>query len=175
MNSASRNCLAVILAVISPCVSGAQSDLGAAAWDSVGRIPRAPGTLTSGYRRYNLPRRDLTVHVDDVTVAPALALGAWAGFGGAPANAMMMGDLVLTDAELKPVLARTWTACSTRSRGTVSPPRHCTVISSGSSPPSTTSTSGRTAGPQTCCAGSAPRRARRGEPRPARRSSPCAG
>jgi hypothetical protein len=41
----------------------------------------------------------------DVTVSPALALGAWAGFSGDAADATMMGDLVLTSGEVKPVLA----------------------------------------------------------------------
>lgn len=100
----SRCLLAVLLVVAFPSASGAQSILGAA-WDSVGSILQAPGMLTGGYHRYNLPRRDITLRVGDVTVAPSLALGAWAGFGGTPTDAVMMGDLVLTDAELKPVLA----------------------------------------------------------------------
>lgn len=103
MTSKSRCILAALLVAGSPYVSSAQSNLGAA-WDSVGNVLRAPATLTGGYYRYNLPRRDITLHVGDVTVAPSLALGAWAGFGGTPTDAMMMGDLVLTNAELKPVL-----------------------------------------------------------------------
>src|SRR3972149_8203779 len=70
----------------------------AAAWDSVGRILEAPGVETGGYHRYNLPRRDITLKVGDVTVAPALALGAWAGFSGQPAAATTMGGLGLTPA-----------------------------------------------------------------------------
>jgi len=104
MNSMSGCLLAVLLAAASPNVLSAQSNLGVV-WDSVGSILQAPGTLTGGYRRYNLPRRDITLRVGDVTVAPSLALGAWAGFGGTPTDAAMMGDLVLTNAELKPVLA----------------------------------------------------------------------
>jgi len=77
----------------------------AAVWDSVGRILGTPATSAAGYIRFNLPRRDLTVHIGDVTVAPALALGTWAGFSGAPSDATMMGDLVLTAAEVGPVLA----------------------------------------------------------------------
>src|SRR5437879_1724024 len=76
-----------------------------AAWDSVGRILGTAPTSAAGYVRYNLPRRDLTVRIGDVTVSPALALGAWAGFSGEPTDATMMGDLVLTAAELGPVLA----------------------------------------------------------------------
>lgn len=104
MTSTFRCLIAVILALAPPSASGAQANVGAA-WDSVGSILKAPGTLTGGYRRYNLPRRDITLHVGDVTVSPSLALGAWAGFSGMPAGATMMGDLVLTSAELKPVLA----------------------------------------------------------------------
>ena len=76
----------------------------AAAWDSVGRILGTASTNAAGYVRYNLPRRDLTVRIGDVTVAPALALGGWAGFSGEPTDATMMGDLVLIAAELGPVL-----------------------------------------------------------------------
>src|SRR5207249_966821 len=57
------------------------------------------------YHRFNLPRRDITLHLKDVSVAPELALGAWAGFSDDPEHAMLMGDLVLTSAELSPVLS----------------------------------------------------------------------
>ena len=87
-----------------PKFASAQSPL-AAPWDSVGRILKTSGALTGGYYRYGWPRRDLTLRIGDVTVSPALALGAWAGFGGDPADATMMGDLVLISGEVKPVLA----------------------------------------------------------------------
>lgn len=93
----------IILAPTHPAFAQAPS-LGAA-WDSVARTLQAPGTLTGGYYRYNLPRRDLTLRIGDVTVSPSLALGSWAGFSNDPANTVMMGDLVLTDTELKPVQA----------------------------------------------------------------------
>lgn len=76
-----------------------------APWDSVGRILGTSPTPAGGYYRYGWPRRDLTLRVGDVTVSPALALGAWAGFSGEPADATIMGDLVLTTSEVKPVLA----------------------------------------------------------------------
>jgi hypothetical protein len=87
-----------------PGAAAGQTPLGAP-WDSVGRILQTPGSATGGYYRYTWPRRDVTLRVGDVTVAPALALGAWAGFSGDAANATVMGDLVLTSAEVKPVLA----------------------------------------------------------------------
>lgn len=76
-----------------------------APWDSVGKILKASATSTGGYFRYGWPRRDITLKIADVTVAPALALGAWAGFAGEPTATTVMGDLVLLPAELKPVLA----------------------------------------------------------------------
>lgn len=94
----------VLLLGVVPAAAPGQAPLGAP-WDSVGRILKTSGTLTGGYYRYGWPRRDITLRIGDVTVSPALALGAWAGFSGDPADATMMGDLVLTSAELKPVLA----------------------------------------------------------------------
>lgn len=93
----------ILLAVLATALQG-QTSLPAP-WDSVGRILRTSGTATGGYYRYGWPRRDITLRIGDVTVAPALALGAWAGFAGEPTTATMMGDLVLTSDELKPVLA----------------------------------------------------------------------
>jgi hypothetical protein len=76
-----------------------------AAWDSVAHMLQTSDTFGSGYHRFNLPRRDVKLVLGDVTVAPELALGAWAGFSDAPDHAMLMGDLVLTAGELRPVLA----------------------------------------------------------------------
>jgi len=76
-----------------------------AAWDSVAAILQTKDAFASGYHRFNLPRRDITLHLGDVTLAPELAQGAWAGFSDDPGLSMLMGDLVLTPVELGPVLA----------------------------------------------------------------------
>lgn len=94
----------VVILPAAPPLPAQQAALGAP-WDSVSRILRVPGAATGGYYRYNMPRRDLTVRVGDVTVAPALALAAWAGFSGPGTDATMMGDLVVTARELPGVLA----------------------------------------------------------------------
>lgn len=94
----------VILLGILASTGESQAQLGAP-WDSVGRVLKTSGTSTGGYYRYAWPRRDITLRIGDVTVSPALALGAWAGFSGESSNATMMGDLVLQSSELKPVLA----------------------------------------------------------------------
>jgi hypothetical protein len=96
--------LAVACFGVCPERTHAQSPIGTP-WDSVGRILGTTGTVSGGYYRYGWPRRDLTVRIGDITLAPGLALGAWAGFSGEPSDATMMGDLVLTAAEVRPVLA----------------------------------------------------------------------
>lgn len=93
-----------LLVVVAAAPVRAQDSLPPA-WDSVGVILQTSGAMTGGYYRYNLPRGDLTVRVADVTVATALAAGAWAGISGPSNDAMMMGDLVLTASELGPVQA----------------------------------------------------------------------
>jgi len=76
-------------------------------WKSVDEILGFAGKdLPGGVHRFGWPRSDLHVTIGSVTVEPAVALGSWAGFlqtapGGA---AVTMGDLVLLDAELDPVL-----------------------------------------------------------------------
>jgi hypothetical protein len=101
-----RNLLAGWVAALALGVTqrgGAQTSQGAP-WDSVGVILRAPASAAAGYTRYNFPRRDLTLVVGDVTVAPGLALGSWAGFAGGADSAVAMGDLVLLPSELPAVL-----------------------------------------------------------------------
>jgi hypothetical protein len=72
--------------------------------DSVTAILRVAPISVSGYQRYGFPRRDLTVRVGDVTVAPGLALGGWVGFVGSADHTMVAGDLVVTAAELPAVV-----------------------------------------------------------------------
>lgn len=94
-----------LVALFLPLTLMAQAPL-AAPWDSVGKILKTSGTMTGGYYRFGWSRRDITLKIGDVPVAPSLALGAWAGFAAdSSGGAMMMGDLVLAPDEVKAVLA----------------------------------------------------------------------
>jgi len=59
-----------------------------------------------GIYKFGLPRSDLKVTVDGVAVKPALALGSWVAFKPTGDDAMVMGDLVLTEDEINPVMKR---------------------------------------------------------------------
>src|SRR5215210_715355 len=58
----------------------------------------------NGVLKFSFPRTDLTVVVDGVTLRPALALGSWVAFKRMGDHVMMMGDLVLLDDEVAPVM-----------------------------------------------------------------------
>lgn len=66
-----------------------------------------PGTdMPGGVYRVGLPRTDLNVTLDGVAIKPALALGSWLAFKPMGNEVMVMGDLVLTQEEINPVLTR---------------------------------------------------------------------
>jgi hypothetical protein len=56
-------------------------------------------------RRFSLPRSDLTVQLDGVTIKPALALGGWLAFQPMTGGGVVMGDLVFTPDEVNPVMS----------------------------------------------------------------------
>ncbi len=66
------------------------------------RSARKP--LSSARSINTASRSDLQVALDGVTVKPGLALGGWIAFEPAGHTEMMMGDLVLTETEVTPVM-----------------------------------------------------------------------
>lgn len=78
----------------------------ASAWTAVDQALGRAGALQPGeVMKYSFPRGDLHVTVDGVPLRPALALGSWVAFRKMDAaNAMVMGDLVLSEDEVGPVM-----------------------------------------------------------------------
>ncbi len=64
------------------------------------------GQKTGDVYRVGFPRTDLQVTVAGVSIKPGLALGSWAAFSGSDANASVMGDLVLLESEVNPVMSK---------------------------------------------------------------------
>ena len=70
--------------------------------ETLGRKPAISGDV----HRYGFPRTDLNVTLDGVAIKPALALGGWVAFKPMHGEAMAMGDLVLLQTEVNPVMAK---------------------------------------------------------------------
>src|SRR5215212_11793431 len=75
-------------------------------WEKVDAALGRKATVSGDVHRYGFPRTDLTVTLDGVTIKPALALGGWLAFKPAHGGAMVMGDLVLTEPEINPVMLK---------------------------------------------------------------------
>jgi len=87
------------------CASGAQTSAPANDWKAVEQaLGRSGQQQADGAYKFGLPRGDLNVTVDGVQVKPALALGSWLAFSSPGQGAMIMGDLVLAEDEVSPVM-----------------------------------------------------------------------
>ncbi len=76
-------------------------------WKAVDKALGRTGTMQPGdVYRFGMPRGDLQVTVAGVRVKPALALGSWLAFKATPDGAVAMGDMVLLEKEVAPVMAR---------------------------------------------------------------------
>ncbi len=73
----------------------------------VGEALGKPGTQTpSGVYRVGFPRTDLKVTLDGVALRAGFALGGWLAFEKMGEQGMVMGDLVLTQEEVNPVMTK---------------------------------------------------------------------
>src|SRR5215469_14467162 len=67
---------------------------------------RKAAAVAGGVHRYGFPRTDLNVTLDGVMIKPSLALGGWVAFKPIGPDVMVMGDLVLLETEINPVMAK---------------------------------------------------------------------
>jgi Domain of Unknown Function (DUF1259) len=75
-------------------------------WTKVEQILGRPAPAQlGGVHRFGFPRSDLKVMLDGIALKPALALGSWLAFQETGDQTMVMGDLVLTEAEVSPVMS----------------------------------------------------------------------
>jgi hypothetical protein len=75
--------------------------------NAVGDALGKKGTAQAeGVYRVGLPRTDLKVTLDGVDIKPALALGSWLAFAKVGNEGVVMGDLVLLQSEVNPVMKK---------------------------------------------------------------------
>lgn len=92
--------LAALIALGSACGAQAAPD-----WDAVAKALGKAGTeMPGGVYRVGLPRSDLHVQLGDIELRSSFALGSWVAFAPMGDEAMVMGDLVLTEDEIEPVM-----------------------------------------------------------------------
>src|SRR5213596_2918878 len=86
----------------------AQRPLAPIDWKQVDQGLGRPGApQPDGAYKIGLPRGDLHVTAAGVVVKPTLALGSWVAFTQvSDTDAMLMGDLVLLESEIAPVLGQ---------------------------------------------------------------------
>ena len=75
-------------------------------WKKVDAALGKTAAVSGEVHRYGLPRSDLHVTLDGVAIKPALALGGWVAFAPMHGEAMVMGDLVLSETEITPVMTK---------------------------------------------------------------------
>src|SRR5438876_6585051 len=96
-----------VLAISAMAMIGSAASAQEIDWKKVDEaIGRSAAVVSGDVHRYGFPRTDLTVTLDGVTIKPALALGGWTAFKPIHGGAMVMGDLVLLETEINPVMAK---------------------------------------------------------------------
>ena len=108
ISSLLRFVASLFLLVSSLCFAQAGgTDTASSDWKAVESAMGRPGQPQPGdVMKFAMPRKDLHVTLGGVAIKPALALGSWSAFKKAADGAMVMGDLVLTEDEVQPVMAK---------------------------------------------------------------------
>src|SRR5213594_1304113 len=84
-----------------------KSTPGSSNWKAVDEaMGRSGQDQPDGTHKFSMPRSDLKVTLDGVGIKPGLALGSWAAFQKMGNQTEVMGDLVLTEDEVGPVMQK---------------------------------------------------------------------
>jgi Domain of Unknown Function (DUF1259). len=98
--------IALILTLATALSGFAQQSAGPE-WKPVEDALGRKGSVQPGdVYKFSMPRSDLKVTVDGTPIKAGLALGSWLAFKRIGNDAMVMGDLVLTQAEVEPVMMK---------------------------------------------------------------------
>src|SRR6266849_6376325 len=100
-----------VLAICALVTIGTAASAQEIDWKKVDEAAGRTAAVSGDVHRYGFPRTDLQVTVDGVTIRPAFALGGWAAFKPMHGGAMVMGDLVLLETEINPVMAKLIANC----------------------------------------------------------------
>jgi len=94
--------LAFVFVVLAACSAQTPPE-----WKPVeSALGRSGKIQPDGVLKFGMPRKDLKVTVAGTAIKPGLALGSWCAFSSNGDNSMVMGDLVLVEDEVAPVMAK---------------------------------------------------------------------
>ena len=97
--------ITILLVAIGASLALAQEN--STAWKGVeDALARKGNPQPGNVYKFGLPRADLHVTVKGVSIKPALALGSWLAFKNDGNGAIVMGDLVLAEDEVEPVMLK---------------------------------------------------------------------
>jgi Domain of Unknown Function (DUF1259) len=98
--------VAIYIVLLSASAALSQSN-DASAWKGVeDALGRRGSPQPGNVYKFGLPRADMHVTVQGVAIKPTLALGSWLAFKQMGSEAMVMGDLVLAEDEVEPVMLK---------------------------------------------------------------------
>jgi hypothetical protein len=103
LNMTKKLALLTLLSAIAGSTLAQAADID---WTKVDAALGKTAAVSGEVHRYGLPRSDLHVTLDGVAIKPALALGGWVAFAPMHGEAMLMGDLVLLESEITPVMTK---------------------------------------------------------------------
>jgi hypothetical protein len=93
---------AVVVALVSAGTAAPQPQ-----WAPVAEaLGKSGNEMPGGIYRVGMPRTDLHVTLDGIELKPTFALGSWVAFQPMGHETMVMGDLVLTETEIEPVMKK---------------------------------------------------------------------
>jgi len=82
-----------------PCPPGASKvDV-----QQIEQVTGMKGVEKNGEYKITVPQNDLNVVVDGFKIIPPMGLGSWAAFTRCGDSTMVMGDIIITESDLKPV------------------------------------------------------------------------
>src|SRR6478736_4519639 len=67
------------------------------------KVTGVNGVFNKGEYKITIPQNKLAVIVDSFRIIPPMGLGTWIGFTSTSMGTMIMGDIVITESDLKPV------------------------------------------------------------------------
>jgi biotin operon repressor len=101
----SKRCLLACLGLLLSIVASAQQPAMPAEYSSVLTTLGRQGDFKDGVLKVNIPRSDLKVVVDGIATPTPFGFGGWVALTKGTGMDVMMGDLVLTEEEVNPVMS----------------------------------------------------------------------